>query len=444
MGLDMDRTLNVLLLGGGGREHALARRISECQGLGRLVAMPGNPGMAEHGVRLEAGDPMDFPRVSAVVLVGPEAPLVAGLREWLYQQPGMDRVRFFGPGADGAQLEGSKAFAKGFMARHGIPTARYAVFTQGQESQAIDFLGSLRPPFVLKADGLAAGKGVLILQDLDSAKEAVGRMLNGQFGEASARIVIEEFLEGDELSLFAVVDGSHYLLLPEARDYKRALTGNQGPNTGGMGSVSPVPYCTAEFRKRVERLVVRPTVEGLQKEGIDYRGFIFFGLMRTRNGDPYVIEYNARLGDPETQVVLPRVGGNLLALLWGAAGGALPTEKADIAPESAETYVSVSVVSGGYPGAYAKHIPITVKPLEAELKGKGAHIIHAGTGVGSEGQLETTGGRVFSCCGCGKDLQEAVTNAYCVAAHVHFKDQYSREDIGWDLQEYIDSHASLQ
>lgn len=441
MGGRMGESLNVLILGGGGREHALARRISMCEGLRRLVAMPGNPGMLDLGVILEAGDPLDFPRVAEVVrkhaidlvLVGPEAPLVAGLRDWLLSQPGMERVRLFGPGAEGAQLEGSKAFAKAFMARHGIPTAGYGIFTQGQEQQAIEYLHHLRPPFVLKADGLAAGKGVLIEPSIASAERAVVQMLQGQFGQASESIVIEEFLEGDELSLFAVLDGTTYTLLPEARDYKRAFTGNKGPNTGGMGTVSPVPYCTDEFRKKVEERVVQPTVAGLREEGIDYRGFLFFGLMRTPEGDPYVIEYNARFGDPEAQVVLPRVEGDFLTLLWKAAGGDMHADDRVLLPAKRSHYVSVSVVSGGYPGDYAKHLPITISPLEGDLLSKDAHIIHAGTGLNAEGELESRGGRVFSCCCGGASLREAIDNAYRVAAHVQFDQQYSREDIGEDL-----------
>lgn len=438
MGNQNQLGLNVLLLGSGGREHALTRSLMQCNGLQKLYALPGNPGMTREGAHRVAGDVMDFEHIGRVirekeihfVIVGPEAPLVGGIRDWIEGQNDLQGVRVLGPGKEGAQLEGSKWFAKEFMARHGIPTAQCRTFVKGETKAACDYLQTVPSPFVLKADGLAGGKGVLIEEDLHHAQEAVEQMLNGQFGTASERVVIEEFLQGIEVSVFAVVDGPRYVLLPEAKDYKRAHEGDQGPNTGGMGSVSPVSFCNAEFMKRVEELIVRPTVEGLCADGIPYRGFLFFGLMCSPQGYPSVVEYNVRLGDPESQVILPRVQGNLLALLWSAAGGYLDKGHIDKNFVNA-SYVSVSLVSGGYPGEYQVHYPIRITQQAGSAQG---HLIHAGTQLNEKEELESAGGRVFSACGRGETLEEAIQNAYKQAACVEFRDMYHRDDIGMDLR----------
>lgn len=430
---------NVLILGSGGREHAIAMRLLACERVGRMYALPGNPGMQQGGVECLAGAANDFARVRAAILehgvhllvIGPEGPLVEGLADRVRADAELQHVLVVGPGQAGAQLEGSKSFAKAFMMRHAIPTARYAAFHAGQSSEAKAFLRQLPAPYVLKADGLAAGKGVLIVPTLPEAEEALDTLFAGQFGAASECVVIEEFLHGIELSVFALCDGHDYVLLPAAKDYKQAYDGNRGPNTGGMGSVSPVPFADAEFMRRVEERIVAPTVCGLAAEGVDYRGFIFFGLMRSPEGDPYVIEYNARLGDPETQVVLPRVEGDFLAVLCAAAAGKLATSGVGRISISPRSFVSVSLVSQGYPGAYGKGMPIRLP--DPEHWPSQTHLIHAGTRVDGSGVLRTDGGRVFSCVGQGENLSQARAAAYALAEGVEFEGKQHRSDIGMDI-----------
>lgn len=422
--------MKVLLLGGGGREHALAWKIVRSKKLEKLYVAPGNAGTAEiaENVSLAVTDFKaigDFLAEQAIdmLIVGPEDPLVEGIRDFLQADSRFQHLMIIGPGKDGAILEGSKDFAKQFMIRHGIPTAGYLTVTPENITEGQQFLTTLKPPYVLKADGLAAGKGVLIISDLEEAQRELQEMLGGKFGQASSRVVIEEFLQGIEISVFAITDGKDYKILGSAKDYKRVGEGDTGLNTGGMGAVSPVPFANEVFNRKVEEDIVRPTVEGLKKDGIDYRGFIFFGLMNDQ-GQPKVIEYNVRMGDPETEVVMPRLKTDILELFEATARGRL----AEAAFELDDRYcTTVMVVAGGYPGAYEKGNPIT--GFEAV---RDSIVFHAGT-KGREGQVVTNGGRVLAVSSFGHDMKQALSLSYANVARLHFKDMYFRRDIGQDL-----------
>ena len=424
--------MNVLLLGSGGREHALAWKIVQSQQLDQLYCLPGNPGTAQLAINLP-GNPSDFATVRQALLdhqvdllvVGPEEPLVKGIRDQVEADPALQHVGIVGPGTAGARLEGSKEFAKCFMERHGIPTAAYRSFGAEDLEAAKEFLKTLKPPYVLKADGLAAGKGVLILEDYAEACAELTEMFGGKFGSAGSRVVIEEFLSGIEASVFVLTDGIHYLTLPEAKDYKRIGEGDTGLNTGGMGSVSPVPFADQEFMSKVEDRIIRPTVAGLAKDGIPYKGFIFIGLMNC-SGEPYVIEYNVRMGDPETESVMMRIQSDFLGHLKAAAAGTLDQETMQTDPRTA---LSVILVSGGYPEAYQKGFPIAGVPTAVE----DGIVFHAGTAL-KEGELVTQGGRVLSCSVLAGSIEQAQQKAYSLAEGVTFEGMYYRRDIGNDLR----------
>ncbi|GAB4379571.1 MAG: phosphoribosylamine--glycine ligase [Salibacteraceae bacterium] len=425
-------TINVLVLGAGGREHALAWKIAQSPHLGKLYVAPGNAGTAKIATNISIGE-SDFGAVERVVrehqihllVVGPEAPLVAGIREYFAGLSDLKHLRIVGPDKAGAMLEGSKAFSKAFMQRNGIPTARYKSFDTSQVEEARDFLNRLTPPYVLKADGLAAGKGVVIAEDFATAVHTLDEMLkHGKFGPAGNRVVIEEFLSGTELSVFVLTDGLNYILLPEAKDYKRIGEGDTGPNTGGMGSVSPVPFFDEAFRTKVKEQIIEPTIRGLKREKIPYIGFIFFGLINV-NGSPYVIEYNCRMGDPETQSVLPRIKTDLLPILWKCAGGDLSA--AGQLQMDERTVASVVAVSGGYPGNYEKGKEIQLKePCEDCI------IFHAGTKL-RDGAAITSGGRVLAATCYGKSLDDALQGCYNTMQNIRFGGMYYRKDIGSDL-----------
>ncbi|MDR0995822.1 MAG: phosphoribosylamine--glycine ligase [Tannerella sp.] len=425
--------MNILLLGSGGREHALAWKLKQSPKTGRLFVAPGNAGTADVAENLPFGA-TDFEAIKKaclendiqMVVVGPEEPLVKGIYDFFRQDSALQHIPLIGPSREGARLEGSKDFAKAFMQRHGIPTAAYRSFTAAEEAEAADYLGTLQAPYVLKADGLAAGKGVLILDKLEEARRELGAILDeGRFGEAGNKVVIESFLKGIECSVFLLTDGEHYLTLPVAKDYKRLGEGGTGPNTGGMGAVSPVPFADKAFLQKVDERISRPTVEGLRAEGIDYKGFIFLGLMNV-DGDPYVIEYNCRMGDPETQVVMPRICNDLVVLLEAVTSGTLDRHTLIKDPHAA---VTVVLASGGYPGTYAKGLPITGIP---EAVPGDFIAFHAAT-TGKPGDLRTNGGRVLSVSANGSDFHEARNRAYEVAAGIHFENIYYRKDIGLDL-----------
>ncbi|MBP5506032.1 MAG: phosphoribosylamine--glycine ligase [Bacteroidales bacterium] len=426
--------LNVLVLGSGGREHALAWKISQSDSLANLYCLPGNPGTAAIATNIKASAG-DFEAVAAavkanaidMVVVGPEDPLVNGIADFLKER--FPKLMVVGPCRKGAMLEGSKEFAKDFMSRHSIPTAAYRAFTGETLPQAKAFLKTLQPPYVLKADGLAAGKGVVILEDYDAACKELEEMFSGKFGAASSKVVIEQFLSGIEVSVFVLTDGRDYLILPEAKDYKRIGDGDTGLNTGGMGAVSPVPFADAEFMKKVEERIVKPTIAGLAADGIDYKGFIFLGLMNC-GGDPYVIEYNVRMGDPETESVMTRIGSDLLCHLAAAAKEELGKERITIKNDAA---VTVVVVSGGYPGHYPKGYPISGLDDAALL---GVNLFHMGTSAAGD-QVVTSGGRVLAVTANGADMNAAARKAYEGVAKVAFQDCYHRSDITKDLQKYI-------
>lgn len=421
----------VLLLGSGGREHALAWKISGSSHVEKLFILPGNPGTAMHGINIP-GSVVDFQRIREVVLeygismvvVGPEDPLALGIKDFFLAEPSLAGVQVIGPSASGARLEGSKEFAKEFMVRQGIPTARYRSFHRGNMAEALRFLEELNPPYVLKADGLAAGKGVVIHHDKGLAvKEVEDILQEGKFGEAGSKIVIEEFLPGIEVSVFVLTDGDHYLMLPEAKDYKKIGEGDTGPNTGGMGSVSPVPFYDDPLMRKVEERIIKPTVEGLKAEGIHYAGFIFFGLMVVA-GDPFVIEYNVRLGDPETESIVPRIGNDLVELFQATHQGSLHQHTLQLYPQHAAT---VMVVSGGYPGSFPKGIRI-----EGTEEVQGSHLFHAGTGL-TEAGLTTQGGRVFGVTTLAESLPEALRISMLNAERIRFPGRYYRKDIGFDV-----------
>jgi len=422
--------MNILLLGSGGREHALAWKMAQSEKLSNLFIAPGNAGTAQVGTNVNI-NPNDFEALKAfaldnainMIVVGPEEPLVRGVKDFVLNDPQIAHIPVIGPGKEGARLEGSKEFAKAFMKRHNIPTAGYLSVTNNNLDEGIAFLKTLKAPYVLKADGLAAGKGVLILDDLSEAESELKEMLSGKFGDASSTVVIEEFLSGIELSVFVLTDGHGYVVLPEAKDYKRIGEGDTGLNTGGMGAVSPVPFADDVFMKKVHDRIVKPTVEGLAKDNIPYKGFIFIGLMSV-DGEPEVIEYNVRLGDPETEVVIPRLKSDLVDLFEAVAAGDLRKKTIEVDERSATT---VMCVSGGYPGAYEKGK--TISQLDKISKGL---VFHAGTTT-KDGDVLTAGGRVIALTAYGANKDEALKQSFENAQTIQFDGKYFRSDIGFDL-----------
>lgn len=430
--MNFPKSINVLLLGSGGREHAFAWKIAQSGRVARLFIAPGNAGTASCGTNVDL-NPTNFGLVKQFVLsnninlvvVGPEEPLVRGIYDFFKEDDQISNIPVIGPSGNGARLEGSKDFAKKFMFRHGIPTARYGSFTKNDIDRGYAFLENLKAPYVLKADGLAAGKGVLILDSLEDAKKELANMLGGKFGAAGNTVVIEEYLDGIECSVFVATDGKSYVILPEAKDYKRIGEGDTGPNTGGMGAVSPVPFATTEFMAKVEERVVKPTVKGFATDKIDYKGFVFIGLMNC-GGDPYVIEYNVRMGDPETEVVLPRIESDIMDLFEAIAHGKLDKHTLQVTPKTATTVVCVS---GGYPDTYEKGYEIEGLAAPSE-----SIVFHAGT-QSKAGKVYTSGGRVLAVTSLGDSIGEAVGRSYATIENISYKDKYFRRDIGSDLME---------
>lgn len=422
--------MNILLLGSGGREHTIARSLAKSKKLKKLYIAPGNAGTSQHGTNVPI-DILDFDTIKSwslekkidMIIVGPEAPLVEGIYDVIKGDNATKHIAVIGPSADGAMLEGSKAFAKKFMSEFNIPTADYLEVTNDNLQEAIDHLNNNSGPYVLKADGLAAGKGVLIIEDTQEAINSLKEMLAGQFGQASATVVIEQFLDGIEFSVFALTDGKDYVILPVAKDYKRIGEGDTGLNTGGMGAVSPPPFVTDELMRKVEDRIVKPTIDGISKRGFDYVGFVFIGLIRVNN-EPYVIEYNCRMGDPETEVVFPRIQSDVIDLMEAASRGTLSEVQIDINPLTAAV---VMLVSGGYPEAYQKEKVITNIPTTSN-----SIIFHAGTKMQGD-NLVTNGGRVIAITSFGEDHTVALDSAKKIAEGIQFEGKYYRKDIGFDL-----------
>ena len=423
--------MNVLVLGSGGREHAIAWKLAQSSQLESLYIAPGNPGTAELGINVPLSL-TDFDGIAAfslennvqIIVVGPEGPLVNGIHDYFEEKEELAGITIIGPKKEGAIIEGSKDFSKSFMKKYNIPTAKYSSFSEENLESGYAYLEKMTPPYVLKADGLAAGKGVLILDDLNQAKSELRKMVaEKKFGEASSTVVIEQFLSGIEVSVFVITDGKSYKILPEAKDYKRIGEGDTGLNTGGMGAISPVPFANRDFMDKVDNQVIIPTIKGLRAEGIDYSGFIFFGLISVK-GDPYVIEYNCRLGDPETEVVMPRLKSDLLELFDGIATGTLSERDVQIDPRTATT---VMMVSGGYPEDYEKGK--VIKGLNAI---DDSIVFHSGTNV-ENGLVKTNGGRVVAVTSYGKDIETALKKSYDSAAKIQYENCYFRKDLGLDL-----------
>lgn len=426
--------MNVLVLGSGGREHAMSWKLKQSDKLNQLFVAPGNAGTKDIATNLNIGV-NDFAAIKEavikhninMVIVGPEDPLVNGVVDFFLQDDEVKHIPVIGPQAEAAQLEGSKEFSKEFMQRNNVPTAGYASFTKDTLAEGLSYLETQKPPFVLKADGLAAGKGVVILEDLNAAKQELTAMLaDAKFGDASRKVVIEEFMSGIELSVFVITDGKDYVILPEAKDYKRIGEGDTGLNTGGMGAISPVPFADKAFMEKVEKEVVIPTINGFKKEGLPYKGFVFIGLMN-ENGTPRVVEYNVRMGDPETEVVLPRLKTDLLGIMEAVAEERLGEIEVEFEEKTAATII---MVSGGYPEAYEKGNEISNLDKTA-----GSLIFHAGTKE-ENGKVVTNGGRVIAVTSYGKDFNEALTQSYKNTAIINWKDKYFRTDLGFDLQQY--------
>lgn len=429
--MKLPSSANILLLGSGGRECAFAWKIAQSEGLGKLFIAPGNGATSKYGVNVDIS-PLDFSVVKHFVLtnyinlvvVGPEEPLVRGIKDFFKEDPEIRHIPVIGPAAEAAAMEGSKDFSKQFMARHSIPTARYLSVTADNLDKGYEFLSTLKAPYVLKADGLAAGKGVLILDSLAQATEELRAMIDGKFAAASRKVIIEEFLSGIEVSVFVATDGKSYKILPEAKDYKRIGEGDTGLNTGGMGAVSPVPFYDAEFANKVEQRIIRPTIDGIIKDKLDYTGFIFIGLMNC-GGDPYVIEYNVRMGDPETEVVVPRIKSDIIDLFDGIAHGTLHEKEVVIEPRTA---VTIMCVSGGYPDSFQKGYPISgLADVNPE-----STVFQAGTTTKASETL-TAGGRVLTVTSLGDSISEAAMRSYESISKIHYTNIYFRKDIGQDL-----------